>query len=84
MSNLPGCIVLLPGIAKVFQIRKILRFDKSDTDILDLIIEDLIEIKYVRNYILNTLSSLSKFSPLYFPKALGISAVYVGRVIVSS
>ena len=39
MINLPECIVLPPGVAKIFQIRKIQRFDKSDTDISDLIIE---------------------------------------------
>ena len=30
MINLPGYIVLPPGVAKKFQIRKIERFDKSD------------------------------------------------------
>ena len=39
MINLPGCIVLPPGVAKIFQVRKILRYDQSDADILDLIIE---------------------------------------------
>ena len=40
MINFPGCIILLPpGVTKIFQIRKIQRFDKSDTDISDLIIE---------------------------------------------
>ena len=39
MINLPGCIVLPPGVAKIFQIRKIQRIDKSDADISDLIIE---------------------------------------------
>ena len=38
MINLPGCIVLPPGVAKIFQIRKIQRFDKSDTDVTDMII----------------------------------------------
>ena len=38
MINFPGCIVL-PGVTKIFQIRKIQKFDKSDTDISDLIIE---------------------------------------------
>ena len=39
MINLPGCIVLPPGVAKLFQIRKIQRLDKSDADISNLIIE---------------------------------------------
>ena len=39
MINLPGSIVLPLGVAKIFQIRKIQRFDKSDTDILDLLTE---------------------------------------------
>ena len=30
MINLPGCIVLPQGVAKIFQIWKIQRFDKSD------------------------------------------------------
>ena len=38
MINLPGCIILPPGVAKIFQIKKIQRFDKSDTDLSDLII----------------------------------------------
>ena len=50
MINLPGCIVLSPGVANIFQIRKIQRFDKSDTDI-----SNLIEIKIVRNDTLNNL-----------------------------
>jgi len=37
MINLPGCMVLSPGVVKIFQIKKIQRFDKSNTDILDLI-----------------------------------------------
>ena len=37
--NFPGCIVLHPGVTKIFQIKKIQRFDKSDTDISDLIVE---------------------------------------------
>ena len=51
MINLPGCIVLLPGVVNIFQIRKILRFDKSDR--FDHSV--LIEIKVVRNDILNNL-----------------------------
>ena len=39
MINLPGFIVLLPGVAKIFQIWKIQRFDKSDSDISDFIID---------------------------------------------
>ena len=39
MINLSGCIVLPSGVAKIVQILKIQRFDKSDTYILDLIIE---------------------------------------------
>ena len=39
MINLPGWIVLPPGVANIFQIKKIQIFDKSDTDISDLIIE---------------------------------------------
>ena len=39
MINFPGSIVLLPEVTKTFQIRKIQRFDISDTDISDLIIE---------------------------------------------
>ena len=39
MINLPGWMVLPPEVAKIFQIRKIKRFAKSDTDISDLIIE---------------------------------------------
>ena len=39
MINLPRCTLLPPGVPKIFQIGKIQRFDKSDTDILDLIIE---------------------------------------------
>ena len=38
MINLPGCIVLPLGVAKNVQIRKIQRFDKSDTDISELIV----------------------------------------------
>ena len=37
--NLPGCIVLPPGVAKISRFEKIQWFDKSDTDISDLIIE---------------------------------------------
>ena len=39
MINFPGCIVLPTGVTKIVHIRKIQRFDKSDTDISDLIIE---------------------------------------------
>ena len=39
MINLPGCIVLPPGVTKNFQSRKIQRFDKCDTNISNLIIE---------------------------------------------
>ena len=39
MINFPGCMVLFPGVVKIFQIKKILRFDKSDTNISDLIME---------------------------------------------
>ena len=39
MINLPGCIVLPPGVDKIFQIRKIQRYDKSDKNISYLIIE---------------------------------------------
>ena len=39
MINFLFCTVLPPGVAKIFQIRKIQRFDKFDTDISDLIIE---------------------------------------------
>ena len=38
-SRYLGCIVLPTGVAKIFQIRKVQRFDKSDTDISDLVIE---------------------------------------------
>ena len=37
MINLPGSNVLPRGVAKIFQIEKNQRFDKSDTDISDLI-----------------------------------------------
>ena len=39
MINFTGFIVLPPGVTKIFQIRKIQRYDKSDKDISDLIIE---------------------------------------------
>ena len=39
MINLPGCSVLPPGVTKIFQFQRIQRFDKSDTDISDLIID---------------------------------------------
>jgi len=39
MINLPGCIVLPSGVAKIFQIRKVQRFDKSDTDISNMVME---------------------------------------------
>ena len=39
MINLPGGIVLPLGVAKIFQNKKILRYDKFGTDILDLIVE---------------------------------------------
>ena len=39
MINLPGCIVLPPGVAKIFKILKIQRFDKSVADISDLILD---------------------------------------------
>ena len=39
MINLPGCIVLPPGDVKILQNRKIQRYDKSDANISDLIIE---------------------------------------------
>jgi len=35
MINLPGCMVLSPGVVKIFQIKKMQIFDKSNTDILD-------------------------------------------------
>ena len=38
MINFLGCIVLPPGVTKIFQIQKIQRFDKSVTDVSDLII----------------------------------------------
>ena len=37
MINLPGYIILPPGVTNIFQIRNIQRFDKFDTDISDLI-----------------------------------------------
>ena len=39
MINFLGCMVLPPEVTKNFQVRKIQRYDKSDTDISDLIIE---------------------------------------------
>ena len=39
MINLPGCIVLPPGVDKNFQITKFKDLTKSNTDISDLIIE---------------------------------------------
>ena len=42
-----------PGVTNIFQIRKIKRFDKSDKDISDLIIECLVKTKVVKNDILN-------------------------------
>ena len=37
MINLSECMVLSLGVVKIFQIKKIQGFDKSNTDILDLI-----------------------------------------------
>ena len=48
-----------------FQIRKIQRFEKSDTDISDLIIVVLIEMKFVRNDMLNNLYLDDKFPILH-------------------
>ena len=39
MINLSGCIILPAQVTKIVQTRKIQRFDKSDTDISDLIIK---------------------------------------------
>ena len=39
MINLPGSIVLFSRVAKIFRFEKIIRFDKSDTDISNLIID---------------------------------------------
>ena len=49
MINLPGCIVLSPGVAKIFQIRKIQRLQLFP--MTPYIV--LIEIKVVRNYLIN-------------------------------
>ena len=38
MINFLGCIILPPAVAEIFQIRKIQRFDKSGTDISELMI----------------------------------------------
>ena len=51
--NLSGCIVLPPGVAKISRFEKMQWYDKSDTDISDLIIECFDRDKVVRNYILN-------------------------------
>ena len=49
MINLPGCMVLPPGVAKIFQIKQIQR--------LQLFLMTpyivLVEIKVVRNYVMN-------------------------------
>ena len=39
IAVLPGCMVLSPVVSNICQIRKIQRFDKSDADISNLIIE---------------------------------------------
>ena len=39
MMNLPEFMVLPRGVAKIFQIRKIQRYNKSDADSFDLMIE---------------------------------------------
>ena len=39
MVNLPGCIVLPPGVAKIFQVRKIQRYNKFDTVISEVDIQ---------------------------------------------
>ena len=65
MNNVSGCIVLPPGVAKKIQIRKIQRFDKSDTDISDLIIECFGRVKVVRNVVLNNLYLDDKFPILH-------------------
>ena len=49
MINLPGCIVLPPGIGKIFQIRKILRLQLFP--MTPYIV--LVDIKVVRNYVIN-------------------------------
>ena len=54
MINLPGCIVLPPGVTKIFQIRKIQRFDISDKYFrFDYGV--FVEMKVVKNGILNNL-----------------------------
>ena len=49
MINLSGCIVLPPGVAKIFQIRKIQRLQLFP--MTPYIV--LVEIKVVRNYVMN-------------------------------
>ena len=49
MINLPGCIVLPPGVAEIFKIRKIQRLQLFY--VTPYIV--LIEIKVVRNYVIN-------------------------------
>ena len=59
MTNLPGYIILSLGVAKIFQIRKIQRFDRSDTDISDLIIECFDQDKSCQKLYLKQLIAIS-------------------------
>ena len=58
MINLPGCIVLFPGVVKIFQIQKIQKFDKFHADVSDSITEYFDRDKVVRNDILNNFNNI--------------------------
>ena len=66
MINLPGCIVLSPGVTKKCQIRKIQRLDKSDRQRYFRYDHSiLIKAKVVRYGILNNLYLHEKLPILY-------------------
>ena len=65
MMKLPGCICIAPGVPKIFQIRKIQRFDKSGSYFrFDHSV--LAEMKVVRNSVLNNLYLNDKLPILLF------------------
>ena len=57
MINLSGCIVLPPGVAKIFQIRKIQRLQLFP--MTPYIV--LVEIKVVRKYVINNFKLHDKY-----------------------
>ena len=58
MTNLSGCIVLPPGVVKISRFEKVQIFDKSDTDISNLIIECFDRIKSCQKQRMNNFKFL--------------------------